>query len=235
MTGETLANSPLLFILIGAGLLAIVAFALFSYKKAKNRCLELGISQETISAVVKSTISAALVPSLAILLGFVILSVSLGVAWPWWRLSVIGSLAYETMAAQYTADGLGIEMSQILSSDATVFAAVMIVMTIGVIISPIMVAIVGEKYSTGVMNAKSGSKGEWGTIFSGLFYLAMFAVYIPIMVFSDLPTTLTLVTSMVVAIVVGALSKKLPILAEFTMAASLIIGMASSVLWAALF
>ena len=82
MTGETLANSPLLFILIGAGLLAIIAFALYSFKKAKKRCLDLGMSEETISAVVKSTITAAIVPSLAILLGFVILSVSLGVAWP---------------------------------------------------------------------------------------------------------------------------------------------------------
>ena len=81
----------------------------------------------------------------------------------------------------------------------------------------------------------SGSKGEWGTIFSGLFYLAMFAVYIPIMVFSDLPTTLTLITSMVVAVIMGTLSKKVPILGEFTMAASLIVGMASSVLWASLF
>ena len=37
MTGETLANSPVLFILIGAGLLAIIAFALYSFKKAKKR------------------------------------------------------------------------------------------------------------------------------------------------------------------------------------------------------
>lgn len=235
MKGSTLANSPLLFILIAIGLLSIIAFALYSFKKAKIRCLELGISSETISAVVKSTISTAIIPSLAILLGFIILSVSLGAAWPWWRLSIIGSLPYETMAAQYTADGLGIAMSDILSSDATVFASVMIVMTIGVIISPLMIAVVGEKYSTSVMSAKSGSKGEWGTIFSGLFYLAMFAVYIPIMIFTDLPTTFTLLTSTIVTLICGILSKKAPILGEFTMACSLIFGMASSVLWSAIF
>lgn len=235
MKGSTLASSPLLFILIAVGLLFIIAYAFYSFKKAKKRCLELGMSNETISTVVKSTISSALIPSLAILLGFIILSVSLGVAWPWWRLSVIGSLAYETMAAQYTADGLGIVMSDILSSDASVFASVMIVMTIGVIVSPLMIAIVGEKYSTGVMNAKSGNKGEWGTIFSGLFYLAMFAVYIPIMIFTDLPTTFTLLTSTIVTLILGILSKKAPILGEFTMAFSLIIGMASSVLWSSIF
>ena len=154
MTGATLANSPLLFILVGVGLLAIIAFALYSFKKAKKRCLELGMSEETISAVVKSTISAAIIPSLAILLGFVILSVSLGVAWPWWRLSVIGSLAYETMAAQYTADGLGVALSEILSSDPTVFASVMIVMTIGIIAGPLMIAVVGEKFIIGLTTSK---------------------------------------------------------------------------------
>lgn len=235
MTGATLANSPLLFILVGLGLLAIIVFAFISFKKAKIRCLELGMSKETISAVVKSTISAAIVPSIAILLGFVILSVSLGVAWPWWRLSVIGSLAYETMAAQYTADGMGVVLSNVLSSDATVFASIMMVMTIGIIAGPLMISVVGKKYSTSVMDAKSGKKGEWGTIFSGVFYQAMFAVYIPIMIFTDLPTALTLATSMVVAIIMGSLSKKAPILGEFTMAASLIVGMASSVLWASLF
>ena len=39
MTGATLASSPLLFILVGAGLLAIIVFALYSFKKAKKRCL----------------------------------------------------------------------------------------------------------------------------------------------------------------------------------------------------
>ena len=144
MTGAQLANSPILYILIAIGLVAIVAFSLFSFSRAKKRCLELGISASTISNVVKSTIAASLVPSLAILLGFLILAVSLGPAWPWWRLSVIGSLSYETMAADYTASGIGVQLSEILSSDATVFAAVMIVMTIGVLSGPLMAAFVAE-------------------------------------------------------------------------------------------
>ena len=145
MTGATLANSPLLYALIAIGLLAIVLFALFSYSKAKKRCLELGLSQETVSNVVKATITSSLVPSLAILLGFLTLSGSLGAAWPWWRLSVIGSLSYEIMAAQYTADGIGVALGSVLSGDPTVFAAIMIVMTLGVLAGPLMVAVVGEK------------------------------------------------------------------------------------------
>ena len=221
MTGATLANSPLLYAL---GLAAIVAFALFCFFRARKRCLELGMSAETISNVVKATISASLVPSLAILLGFLTLSVTLGAAWPWWRLSVIGSLSYEIMAADYTAKGIGVALSGVLSAEPTIFAAIMLV----------MVAFVAEKYSTSIMKAKS-DKGDWGEIFAGVFYLAMFAVYIPILVFEDLPNALTLFTSMILTIILGIASKKVPVLSNFTMAIVLILSMASSVLWAGLF
>jgi hypothetical protein len=234
MTGEVLANSPLLYILIAIGLTAIVLFALFSFKKAKKRCLELGLSEETISNVVKATASSSLVPSLAILLGFLTLSVSMGAAWPWWRLSVIGSLSYEIMAADYTAKGIGVALSELLTSDATVFASAMIVMTIGVVVGPIVVAFVAEKYSTGVMKAKTG-KGDWGIVLSGVFYLAMFAVYIPILALTETATAMTLLTSFVLTILLGLAAKKLPWLNNFIMAIVLILAMASGVLWSSIF
>lgn len=233
MTGATLANSPLLYVLVAAGLLAILLFALYSYTKAKKRCLELGMSKDTISAVVKSTISAALVPSLAILLGFVILAVSLGVAWPWWRLSVIGSLSYEAMAASYTANGIGVQLSEVLSSNGDVFGAIMIVMSLGLVTGPILVTLLAKKYSTGIMKAKGQS--EWGQIMSGCFFLAMFAVYIPIMLFTNVPTTLTLLVSFGVTIICGMIGKKHRWFNDFTMAIAMIIAMASSVLWVHLF
>lgn len=235
MKGSVVADSPLLYVLIAIGLIGVVIFALVCAKKAAARCLELGISRETINNVIKATVSSAIVPSIAILLGFVTLSVSLGAAWPWWRLSVIGSLSYEVMASQYTADGIGVSLSNILSSDASVFGAVILVMTIGVLVEPLVVAFLAKKYSTGIMNAKSGSSGDWGTIFSGCFFTAMFAVYLPIMFFTDLPTTMTLVTSLVITVVCGMLSKKIHWIGNFTMAFALIISMCSSVLWVSVF
>ena len=230
MKGSVVASSPLLYALIAIGLIGVVVFAVISAKKAVKRCLELGIKKETINSVIKASITSAIVPSLAVLLGFVTLSVSLGAAWPWWRLSVIGSLSYEVMASQYTADGIGVELSNILSSDATVFGAVIIVMTIGVLVEPLAVAFLAKKYSTGIMNAKSGS-GDWGTI----CFENSVCVLFPIMIFTDMPTTLTLVTSLVVTILCGILSKKIKWLGNFTMAFALIVSMCSSVLWVSLF
>lgn len=234
MTGNDLANSPILYILIAIGLLYIIAFAIFSFIKTKKKCIELGVSEKTISDVVKATATASVVPSLAILLGFLTLAVSLGPVWPWWRLSVIGSLSYEIMAADYTAKGIGVPLADILSSTPDVFAAVMIVMTFGVIFAPLFAAVVGEKYSTGVMKAKNGTS-DWGSVLSTTFYIALFAVYVPVLLFTDLPTALTMATSLFLTVVLGIAGKKVPWLNNFTMAIVLILSMASSILWVRLF
>ena len=222
--GSVVANSPLLYALIVVGLGIIIAYAIMSVKKASARCAELGIGSDVIKNVVKSTVVSSIVPSLAILLGFITLTVSLGAALPWWRLSVIGSLSYEAMAASYAANGLGVQLSDVLTSDATVFGAIMIVMSIGICSGPIMVTLLAKRYSTGIMQAKTG-KSEFGQIMAGCFMLAMFCVYIPIMVFTDLPTTM----------ICGTIAKKHPVLNDFTMAIAMIVAMASSVLWVQVF
>ena len=232
--GSVVANSPLLFVLVAIGLLIVIAYAVLSVMKASKRCKELGISSETISNVVKATATSSIVPSLAILLGFLTLTVSLGVAWPWWRLSVIGSLSYEAMASNYTVDALGAAMSEILNADANVFGAVMMVMSFGIITGPIVAVLFAKKYSTGIMNAKVG-QSEWGQVMSGCFFLAMFSVYIPILLFTDLPTTLTMAVSFVVTLICGVIGKKAKWLNNFTMAIAMLVAMASSVLWVGLF
>ena len=232
--GSVVANSPLLFVLVAIGLLIVIAYAVLSVMKASKRCKELGISSETISNVVKATATSSIVPSLAILLGFLTLTVSLGVAWPWWRLSVIGSLSYEAMASNYTVDALGAAMSEILNADANVFGAVMMVMSFGIITGPIVAVLFAKKYSTGIMKAKVG-QSEWGQVMSGCFFLAMFSVYIPILLFTDLPTTLTMAVSFVVTLICGVIGKKAKWLNNFTMAIAMLVAMASSVLWVGLF
>lgn len=232
--GSVVANSPLLYTLVAIGLLIVIGYAVLSVVKATKRCKELGISSETIGNVVKATATSSIVPSLAILLGFLTLTVSLGVAWPWWRLSVIGSLSYEAMASSYTVDALGVSMSEILNVDASVFGAVMIVMSIGVITGPVVAVLFAKKYSTGIMKANMG-QSEWGQVMSGCFFLAMFSVYIPILLFTDLPTTLTMVVSFVVTLICGVIGKKAKWLNNFTMAIAMLVAMASSVLWVGLF
>lgn len=231
---KEIANSSLMMILVVIGLVYIIGLSLAFLKKAYTRCLELGISKETINNVIKSSAVFSIVPAISIVVGFfALIAVFQSVVWPWWRLSVIGSLSYETMASTYTASGMGIELSGILSGDARYFGAIILVMTIGIMIEPLIVAVLAKKYSTGLMKASGSS--DWGQVLSGVFFLGMFAVYLPIMIFTDFPTTLTLLTSFIVTIVCGVLSSKLKWLGNFTMAIAMIVGMCSSVLWVSLF
>ena len=138
------------------------------------------------------------------------------------------------MASNYTVDALGAAMSEILNADANVFGAVMMVMSFGIITGPIVAVLFAKKYSTGIMKAKVG-QSEWGQVMSGCFFLAMFSVYIPILLFTDLPTTLTMAVSFVVTLICGVIGKKAKWLNNFTMAIAMLVAMASSVLWVGLF
>lgn len=228
MTGSMIAASPLLYIMIGCGLAAIVVYALICYRKAKKCCLEKGISEEKIKEVVGSSISAAIVPSLAILIGFLILAASFGPAWPWWRLSVIGALQYETMAASYATSSMGVELGSLLSGPAKNYTGVMFVMTLGIVVGPIVVSLFGKKYSTGLMKAKSAS--DWGNIAITSIPLAVVAVYVPILLFSSIPHAVAFCTSLAVTVLCMLISKKVKGFNNFAIGLSMIVGITAAVL-----
>ena len=227
MTGSTIATSPLLYVLIAIGLGAIVVYALICLKKAKKCCLEQGISEEKIKEVISSTISASIVPSLAILIGFLLLAASFGTAWPWWRLSVIGALQYETMAASYATSSMGVELGSLLSGPASNYTGVMFVMTLGVCVGPIVVALFGKKYSTGLMKAKSSS--DWGNIAITSIPMAVVAVYVPVLLFSSIPHAVAFVVSLGVTVLCMLIAKKVKGFANFAIGLSMVIGISAAV------
>ena len=49
------ANSPLLYVLVAAGVLYIAGLSAVFLRKSWRRCLELGISKEKLSAVARSS------------------------------------------------------------------------------------------------------------------------------------------------------------------------------------
>lgn len=228
MTGSTIATSPLLYILVGVGLGAIVLYALVCFRKAKKCCLEQGIPEEKIKEVISSSISAAIVPSLAILIGFLILAALFGSAWPWWRLSVIGALQYETMAASYATSAMGVELGSLLSGPAENFTGVMFVMTLGIAAGPVVVAFLGKKYSTGLMKAKESS--DWGNIAITSLPLAVVAVYVPVLLFSSVPHAVAFCTSLLVTVLCMLIARKVKVFSNFAIGLSMIVGITCAVL-----
>ena len=164
---------------------------------------------------------------MAILIGFLILAASLGSVWPWWRLSVIGALTYETMAANATVQSMGVEMSSLLSGPAENFTGVMLVMTLGVVVGPIVVTLFAKKYSTGLMKAKNTS--DWGNIAITCIPMAVVAVYIPLLLFSSIPHAVAFLVSLVVTVGCAMLSKKIRAMGNFTIGLSMILGIVAAV------
>ncbi len=231
-------NSPLLLGLVIVGLLYIVGFAVVYFIKAYRHCLELGITKEEVHSVIKSSVVFSIVPSLSIVVGLFALSTVLGVVWSWWRLSVIGSLSYETMISSSIASALGYETSSEMLANATgrEFGVVMILMSVGMLSGFLVLIPFGKKMASSVDKSQSGGS-TWKFVLSGCFMLCLLAVYIPVLLIGDTTQAAVMLTGLVVALIMGVLSKKpgLGWMNEFVMAFSMIVGMFSSLLWTKIF
>ena len=236
-TMKDIITSPLLLILVIVGLLYIVGFSLVYLKKAYKRCLELGISKEEIQNVMKSSVFFSIVPSLSIVVGLFALISILGTVWSWWRLSVIGSLSYESLISSSVASALGFATNAEMMDLATGrdFGVVMILMSIGMLSGFTILLPLGKKLCMSVNKTEGTS--NWKYVLSGTFMLCLFAVYIPVLLIGDTVQAAVRLTGLVIAVALGALASrpKLKWLNNFIMAFSMIGGMISSIFWCRLF
>ena len=237
VTMKELINSPLLLVLVVIGLAYITAFAVVYLLKARKRALEMGISAQEIKEVIKSSLIFSIVPSLSIIIGLVALAASLGTIWSWWRLSVIGSLSFESQISNSLAAALKYANTTEMVNNASgrEFGVIMILMSVGMLSGFLILLPMGKKLMTSVDNAKKGN--GWSQVLSGCFMLTLLAVYVPALLISDTIQALVMITGLIVAIVLGIFAKKpgMAWLNNFIMAGSMIVGMVSALLWTAIF
>lgn len=238
MNFSDVGSSSLLYVLVMIGLVLIVMYAAIFLKKSYTRSLDLGFSKEEVMNVIKSSLVFTVIPSIAIVIGLFSLTLALGIPWPWWRLSVIGSVGYELMAADMTGKAMGFATMPAMaaSPDPSTFTAIMYVMTAGIIGGVLVLIVFGKKMTTGLMKAKEDGKSTWGTVMNASFMLTLTAVFTPIMIFSDKIGAATLATSAVITMILGILIKKFNLtwLNNFVLAITLILSMIASVGWQAL-
>jgi len=236
-TIKDIINSPLLLALVCGGLLYITAFSVVYLLKARKRALEMGITTKEINDIIKSSLIFSVVPSLSIVIGLVALAASLGTVWAWWRLSVIGSLSFETQIASSLAPTLGFATTTELMNNATgeQFGVVMILMSVGMLAGFAILLPFGKKLMTSVDKTKGGN--GWSNVLSGCFMLTLLAVYVPVLLICDTYQALVMITGLIVAILLGIVAKKpgMGWVNNFIMAGSMIVGMVSALLWTAIF
>ena len=75
-------NSKLLYVLVFIALATIFGMCVFFFMRARKRAKELGVSDEKIKSVIRSSIIFSIVPSISIIIGLITLVPILGVPWP---------------------------------------------------------------------------------------------------------------------------------------------------------
>ena len=236
---EFSVNHPLLYVIVGAIIALVVGQSVFFLAKAMKRAKELGISKNTVKKTISSSAIFTIAPAIAVLVGVVALSKSLGVALPWLRLSVIGSITYETVAAGNALEAAGMGAGTTIT-DPSIFITIAWVMTVGIAAGLILVPFVTKKLQTGM--SKIGMKDKkWGEIFNNAMFLGMISAFLGY-VFCDVglvvkgdtsglvPVCVMAVSALVMA-VCGTIATKAKIrwLTDYALPMSLIIGMVSAI------
>ncbi len=242
---EFSVNHPIVYVLVGVIIAAVLAQSVFFLVRALKRAKELGIAGSTVKKTISSSAIFTIAPAVAILVGVVVLSKSLGVALPWLRLSVVGSLSYELVAAENTMRPLDLDKSALVSN-ASDYVTILLVMTLSIALSLVLAPIFTKKVQGGV--AKIGLRDKkWGEIFNNAMFLGMISAFLGY-VFCDvtyifdgklqgLTPVCVMAVSAIVMAVLGLLSQKLKIrwLTDYALPISLIAGMASAILFSNIF
>ena len=175
-------NHPALFIIAGAIIAFVVAQSVFFLVRAYRRGRAIGMSSKTLNGVIKGAALFTVAPAIGIFIGVITLSKKLGIALPWLRLSVIGSLTYELSAAELAATGVGNSLSDSATSfTASQFVTIATVMTIGIAASLFLAPILSKKVSGGVAKIRQKDT-KWGEIFMTSLFMGMISAFLGLII-----------------------------------------------------
>ena len=161
-------RDPMVFIMYGIVLAFIVALSLYYMISAFKRAKQLGIESSKIKKVITTSATFSILPGLGIALGVVTLIGTLGIAFPAIRLTVVGSLQYETQMANGVAEGLYGSMRAMIAHgiSAQDFATMAMIMTIAICSGGVEVLFFYRLYQPkiGKLMAKTSGGGKKGGV-----------------------------------------------------------------------
>ena len=233
-------NSPILFVLAGVIILAVLAQSVFFLVRAIHRSKEIGMDQQKLRKTMVTAGVFTIAPAVAIVISVITLSKDLGLPLPWLRLSVVGSLSYETIAATNAESAMGLTFGQVSALTASQYVTIAWVMTISIMVGIWLVPLVGKKLQTGMINMENRDK-KWGDIFSASMFIGMISAFLGY-VFCDFATVfsgnlsglippLVMLVSALVMCLAGLIVKKYKWrwVGDYALPISLIAGMASAI------
>ena len=174
---EFSVNHPLLYILAGILVAVVLAQSVFFLIKAVRRSKALGMDQKKIRKTIISAGIFTIAPAVAIVISVITLSKKLGLPLPWLRLSVVGSMSYETVAANNALSGMNQSLGSPEALTAQQYVNVLIVMTISIMLGIWLVPLIGKKLQKG-MKSLANRDAKWADIFSNALFIGMISAFL---------------------------------------------------------
>ena len=238
-------NHPILFVLAGIIIAVVLAQSVYFLVKALRRSRELGMDQAKIKKTIQTAAIFTIAPAVAIVISVLTLSKKLGLALPWLRLSVVGSMSYETVAASNALEAMGQSLGSAGDLTAQQYVNVLLVMTLSILVGTLLVPIIGKKLQSG-MTSLSKRDAKWADTFSNALFIGMIAAFLGY-VFCDISRlwdpvegysrasglipVCVMAVSALVMVACGLLMRKpkLKWLNDYALPISLVLGMASAI------
>lgn len=121
-------NSPAMYLICGGIILFVAVVCVIFMIRAYRAGIAIGMDKAKMKRVISSSATFTILPSVGILLGVIALSGSLGTPLPWLRLSVIGALHYETQVAHGAAESIGLSGLNISEMTPEAFTTIALLM-----------------------------------------------------------------------------------------------------------
>lgn len=233
-------NHPLLFVLAGIIIAVVLAQSVFFLIKAWRRGVAIGMDRAKLRRIAVTAAVFTIAPAVAIVISVITLAKDLGLALPWLRLSVVGSLSYETLAATNAESAMGLTFGQAPALNASQYVTIAWVMTLSIMVGIWLVPVVCRRLRNGMINLEKRD-AKWTDIFQSSMFIGMIAAFVGY-VFCDVSTVLegsfaglipvaVMAVSALVMCLAGLLVSKTKIrwISDYALPVSLIAGMASAI------
>ncbi len=224
------------------GFITIMCFVFLvkSYKAG----VAIGMDPKVLKKTITASATFTLLPSISILLGVIALSGTLGVPFSWLRLSVIGALQYELNVAEIAAQNIGLSGLNLSELDMGAFVTIALVMTMGILGGVFCCIFFLKKYLNKIqakpkkVEGEASSKPGFGAHATTAMFVGLCAAYIGAYIGQAMPgggsNLMPIFVAIVAAICMAVFEflvqkKKMLVLENFSLAASMLIAMAAAV------
>ena len=175
---EFSVNHPILFLIVGVIIAVVLAQSVYFLVKSVRRAKEIKMDKKLVKKTIITAAIFTIAPAVAIVITVAALSQSLGIALPWLRLSVVGSLSYEAIAAANAASGMGTTLAELAGSiTASQYVTIAIVMTVSIMVGIWLVPVLAKRYQKGLVNFENKDK-KWSDILQNSLFIGMISAFV---------------------------------------------------------